>query len=87
MININEHFDTSSMSDVAYHALITFAEIDLDISYLNEVNQELENLKNWLLQLHYLYNKMSCENFFKLAQTLNYDAKALEQSFRVICRK
>lgn len=55
---INEHFDTSSMSDVAYHALITFAEIDLDISYLNEVNEELEKLKHWLLQLHYLYNKM-----------------------------
>ena len=88
MIDINEHFETSTMSDVAYHALKTFAENDLDISYLNEVNQELENLKNWLLQLHYLYTKMSGENFFKLAQKLNYDdAKALEQSFRVICRK
>ncbi|WP_180079330.1 hypothetical protein [Acinetobacter sp. YH12251] len=87
MIDINEHFETSTMSDVAYHALKTFAENDLDISYLNEVNQELENLKNWLLQLHYLYTKMSTDNFFKLAQKLNYDAKALEQSFRVICRK
>ncbi|MEQ1120037.1 hypothetical protein [Acinetobacter junii] len=90
MIDINEHFETSTMSDVAYHALKTFAENaenDLDISYLNEVNEELEKLKHWLLQLHYLYNKMSCENFFKLAQTLNYDAKALEQSFKVICRK
>ena len=90
MIDINENFETSTMSDVAYHALKTFAENaenDLDISYLNEVNQELENLKNWLLQLHYLYKKMSGENFFKLAQTLKYDPKALEQSFRVICRK
>ena len=45
MIDINEQFETSTMSDVAYHALKTFAENDLDISYLNEVNQELENLK------------------------------------------
>lgn len=87
MIDINEHFETSTMSDVAYHALKTFAENDLDISYLNEVNEELEKLKHWLLQLHYLYTKMSSENFFKLAQTLKYDPKALEQSFRIICRR
>ena len=35
MIDINEHFETSTMSDVAYHALKTFAENDLDISYLH----------------------------------------------------
>lgn len=87
MIDINEHFDTYGMSDVAYHALKTFAESGLDISYLNEVNEELGNLKHWLLQLHYLYTKMSGENFFKLAQTLKYDPKALEQSFRIICRR
>ena len=87
MIDINEHFETSTMSDVAYHALITFAEIDLDISYLNEVNEELEKLKHWLLQLHYLYNKMSSENFFKLSKKLNYDAIKLDQAFRVISRK
>ena len=53
MININEHFDTSSMSDVAYHALKTFAENDLDISYLNEVNQELKKLvTSTALSLH-----------------------------------
>ncbi|MDQ9023355.1 hypothetical protein RFI02_19890 [Acinetobacter sichuanensis] len=87
MIDINEHFDTYGMSDVAYHALKTFAENGLDISYLNEVNEELKKLKHWLLQLHYLYTKMSSENFFKLAQKLNYDAKALERSFHVICRR
>ena len=87
MIDINQEFETSSMTDVAYCALQTFAEAGLDLFYLQEVNAELEKLKHWLLQLHYLYNKMSCENFFKLAQTLNYDAKALEQSFKVICRK
>ncbi len=87
MIDINEHFDTYGMSDVAYHALKTFAESGLDISYLNEVNEELEKLKHWLLQLHYLYNKMSGENFFKLAQTLKYEPKSLEQSFHVICRR
>ena len=87
MIDINQHFETSAMSDVSYNALQTFAESGLDISYLNEVSEELENLKHWLLQLHYLYNKMSNENFVKLSQKLNYDSKDLEQSFRVICRK
>lgn len=87
MIDINEHFETSTMSDVAYNALQTLAESGLDISYLNEVSEELENLKHWLLQLHYLYNKMSGENFVKLSQKLNYDSKELELAFRVICRK
>lgn len=87
MIDINEHFETSTMSDVAYNALQTFAESGLDISYLNEVNEELEKLKHWLLQLHYLYSKMDMQNFFNLCKKLNYDYKELNEAFRVICRK
>lgn len=87
MIDINEHFETSAMSDVSYNALQTFAESGLDISYLNEVHEELENIKHWLLQLHYLYNKMSSENFVKLSQKLNYDCSDLDKAFRILCRK
>ena len=56
MIDINQEFETSSMTDVAYCALQTFAEAGLDLFYLQEVNAELEQHGHWLLQLQYLYN-------------------------------
>ena len=34
MIDINEQFETSTMTDVAYFALQTFAESGLDMFYL-----------------------------------------------------
>ena len=87
MIDINQEFETSSMTDVAYFALQTFAESGLDMFYLQEVNAELEQHGHWLLQLQYLYNKMSDKNFFTLSKKLNYNPALLDQAFHTICRK
>ena len=87
MIDINKQFETSTMTDVAYFALQTFAESGLDMFYLQEVNAELEQCGHWLVQLQYCYNKMSMQNFFNLAKKLNYDYNELNAAFKTICRK
>ena len=48
MIDINEHFETSTMSDVAYHALKTFAEnaendLDISLNLLKHLNMTLKH--------------------------------------------
>lgn len=87
MIDINEQFDTSSMTDVEFAALQTFAEAGLDLFYLKDMHEELKNEGHWLVQLQYCYNKMDMQNFFNLCKKLNYDYKELNEAFRVICRK
>jgi len=87
MIDINQHFETETLSDVAYNALLTFSEADLDLCYLSSVHGELSDLKHWLIQLHYCYNKMSSENFNILCNKLNYEPSALKQAFKTICRQ
>lgn len=86
-IDIEDQFEISELSDVAYFALQTFAEAGLDLNYLTEVHQDLIKLKHWLLQLHYCYNKLDNKNFFTLCRKLNYDPVQLDEAFRVICRK
>lgn len=86
-INIDDHFETSTLSDVAYYALQTLSEAEVDLNYLTDVSKELSDLKNWLLQLHYCFNKLDSKNFFSLCQKLNYDPVELDQAFKVICRK
>ena len=87
MININEHFETSEMTDVAYNALETFAEAKLDLFYLKDMHEELKECGHWLVQLQHCYNKMDMQNFFNLCKKLNYDYTELNEAFRVICRK
>jgi hypothetical protein len=84
MIDINEQFETSTMTDVEFAALETFAEAGLDLFYLKDV--ELRE-QHWLVQLQYCYNKMSMQNFFNLAKKLNYDYNELNAAFKTICRK
>ena len=62
MIDINEQFETSTMTDVEFAALETFAEAGLDLFYLKDVHEELRE-QHWLVQLQYCYNKMSMQNF------------------------
>lgn len=85
MIDINQEFETSSMTDVAYCALQTFAN-QLELLFAVEVN--MQNLNNTgfsrLLQLQYLYNKMSDKNFFTLSKKLNYNPALLDQAFHTI---
>jgi hypothetical protein len=87
MIDINEQFETSTMTDVEFAALETFAEAGLDLFYLKDVHEELREHGHWLVQLQYCYNKMSMQNFFNLAKKLNYDYNELNAAFKTICRK
>ncbi len=86
-VNIDSCFDTSSMTDVAYAALQTFAEAGLDLIYLQDVHADLEEAGHWLVQLQYCYNKMDMQNFFDLSKKLGYHPVQLDEAFRVICRK
>ena len=87
MIDINEQFETSTMTDVEFAALETFAEAGLDLFYLKDVHEELRDHAHWLVQLQYCYNKMSDKNFFTLSKKLNYNPALLDQAFHTICRK
>ena len=87
-IDISEHFETSSISDVAYAAMLTFSEMEnVDLSYLHDVYEQLNAEKHWLLQLNWCHEKMDNQNFFTLCKSLNYDSTELNQAFNVIKRK
>lgn len=87
MVKIEEFFDTSTMSDVTYHAMQTFSEAGLDLTYLTSVHSELMELSHWLIQLHWCYSQMDTHNFFILSQKLNYVASDLDFAFSVISRR
>ena len=86
MIDIQKNFDTTTISDVAFAALETFAESGCDLIYLQDIHTELQKHGHWLLQLQWLFFKMEKKNFVALSEKLNYDPVQLTQAFRVICR-
>ena len=63
MIDINEQFETSTMTDVEFAALETFAEAGLDLFYLKDVHDELRDAGHWLVQLQYCTTKCLCKTF------------------------
>jgi hypothetical protein len=87
MIDINQEFETSSMTDVEFAALQTFAEAKLDLFYLKDMHEELKECGHWLVQLQFCYLKMDMQNFFNLCKKLNYNPALLDQAFHTICRK
>ena len=86
MIDIQKNFDTTTISDVAFAALETFAESGCDLIYLQDIHTELQKHGHWLLQLQWLFFKMEKKNFVALSKKLNYDPVQLNQALQVICR-
>ncbi len=87
MIDINQQFDTSTLSDVAYTALIILSEDDQSLEYIHDFYENLTLNQHWLVQLLYCFNKFDNKNFYLLCSKLNYNADQLTQAFQVITRK
>lgn len=88
-INIIDHFDVTALSDVGYHAMLTFAEnSNLTVPYLYDAYQDLSQFgKRSLLELDWCHKKMDGNNWAILCEKLNYDPVKLNQAFKVISRE
>jgi hypothetical protein len=89
MIDIQKNFDTTTISDVAFAALETFAESGCDLIYLQDIHTELQKHGHWLLQLQWLFFKMEKKGKLLPYENIESNINLLDiyNSERNLCNK